>query len=243
VSCIQRLILDAILSKVPLHEACHGHRSGRSVRSFVGPHVGKQAVIRLDLAEFFSSIQRARVRGLFASLGYPSRVALRLAAFCCASTPRDILRALPVPIEATTPELHARFIQQKTLASPHLPQGAPSSPVLANLIAYRLDARLSGLARAYGAVYTRYADDLAFSGASSFADSAWKFIAIVAGIARDKGFQVRFEKTRIMTAARRQLLCGVVINETPSLPSNASTGVEGRETRPASVERSEETAP
>jgi hypothetical protein len=95
---------------------------------------------------------------------------------------------------------------------PHLPQGAPTSPALANLCTWRLDARLSALAAAAGAVYTRYADDLAFSGDETFARSAARFAVQVIRSAAQEGFAVNAGKTRFMRQGARQQLCGVVVN-------------------------------
>jgi hypothetical protein len=95
----------------------------------------------------------------------------------------------------------------------HLPQGAPTSPALANLCAYRVDCRLSGLAQATDAVYTRYADDLAFSGNEAFDRCVERFAAQAAAILLEEGFEVHHRKTRIMRRGVRQYLAGVVTNE------------------------------
>ncbi len=98
-------------------------------------------------------------------------------------------------------------------ARPHLPQGAPTSPSLANLCSYRLDRRLSGLARSAGAAYTRYADDLAFSGGERFERSVERFAIHVAAILMEEGFTVQHRKTRIMRQSVRQHLAGLVTNQ------------------------------
>jgi hypothetical protein len=103
-------------------------------------------------------------------------------------------------------------------AVPHLPQGAPTSPTLANLCAHRLDVRLTALARAAGAAYTRYADDLAFSGGREFERAARRFQVQAAVVALEEGFEVNTRKTRFMRPAVRQQLCGVVVNDRPNLP-------------------------
>src|SRR5262249_30247583 len=135
--------------------------------------------------------RHARVRALFASLGYPGTVAWALAALC--TTRSDVPGA---------PRLGAR----------HLPQGAPTSPAIANLVARRLDVRLGALARSVGARYTRYADDLALSGELR---PSW-IVDRVAEIARDEGFRLRPAKTRVMRRGVRQELAGVVVNEKTS---------------------------
>src|SRR3954468_15585557 len=99
------------------------------------------------------------------------------------------------------------------LADPHLPQGAPTSPALANLVCYRLDRRLTGLAGAFGARYTRYVDDLTFSGGA--ARGRGRFAALVAGIVADEGFRVNPAKTSAVSAARRQSVLGAVVNVRP----------------------------
>jgi retron-type reverse transcriptase len=96
---------------------------------------------------------------------------------------------------------------------PHLPQGAPTSPALANLCAYHMDCRLGGFAEAAGAVYTRYADDLAFSGGDEFARCAHRFSVLAAAIVAEEGFAVHHRKTRIMRSSARQQIAGLVVNE------------------------------
>jgi RNA-directed DNA polymerase len=95
---------------------------------------------------------------------------------------------------------------------PHLPQGAPTSPALANCCAFRLDCRLAGLAKSAGAEYTRYADDLAFSGDESFERCAERFSIHAAAILLEEGFHAQHRKTRIMRQEVRQYLADVVAN-------------------------------
>jgi retron-type reverse transcriptase len=101
------------------------------------------------------------------------------------------------------------------LVHQHLPQGAPSSPSLANAVAYRLDARLAGLAATLGADYTRYADDLAFSGPQTL--PLYRLLPGVRQIAAAEGFRVRTDKTRIAAAHQRQRLTGLVVNTAPAV--------------------------
>ena len=147
---IQRRILRDILALVPVHDRAMGFVPGRSCLRAAGIHAGEAIVATFDLSRFFASIARPRVYGLFRALGYPWAVAWRLAGLCATVTPRAVRDRLP-----DGEEIHSR---------PHLPQGAPTSPALANLLAWRLDLRLDRLARSAGAAYTRYTDDLAFSG-------------------------------------------------------------------------------
>jgi len=212
---IQRRILHEIIDKIPAHDAAHGFRRGRSVLTFAAAHADRDVVLRLDLADFFAIITEARVRAIFHSLGYPSDVARPLAALCCTPTPISVLSARPAA--RSKEEIAERSTQRQRLAASHLPQGAPSSPALANLAAFRLDQRLCALATARHAQYTRYADDLAFSAGKHLAKHATDFIANVAAIAADEGFNVRFRKTRVMQRAVRQQLGGIVVNVRPNL--------------------------
>ncbi|WP_236581153.1 reverse transcriptase domain-containing protein [Rhodococcus sp. T7] len=93
-----------------------------------------------------------------------------------------------------------------------MPQGAPTSRALANLVAHRLDRRLTGLARTHRVAYTRYADDRAFSGSDLAVD---RLIHAVGRIVADEGFSVHPGKTRVMRAHRRQHLAGLVVNTRP----------------------------
>jgi hypothetical protein len=204
---IQRRILTEILDHVPVHVAAHGFRRGRSIATFAALHVGKRVVLRLDLEDFFPSISLARVQALFRTVGYPERVADLLAGLSSNSAPDDVWSELSV-LSAETQVREARWLY----AAPHLPQGAPTSPALANLCAYRLDCRLAALARSAGAEYTRYADDLAFSGGREFERVVRRFSLHVCATVMEEGFSVHHRKTRIMRHGARQHLAGLVVN-------------------------------
>ncbi len=131
---IQRKVLHEIVDRIPAHDAAHGFRVGRSIRTFAQPHVGKAVVWRLDLKDFFPSIPASRVHALFRIAGYPLRVARTLTGLC---TTR-LRHGVQAPNQSSVPSV---FWDR------HLPQGAPTSPALANLCAYRLDVRYPPLPR------------------------------------------------------------------------------------------------
>ncbi len=205
---MQRNILSSILDKVPVHPAVHGFCPGRSIKTFAQPHVGQRVVLRMDIQDFFPSISGARVQALFRTVGYPESVADRLGGLCTNATPRGVWNAAAPTSES--PELRGL---RDLYGRPHLPQGAPSSPALANLCAYRLDCRLAGLAKGARANYTRYADDLAFSGGGDFARNPERFSLHVAAILREEGFTTNHRKTRIMRQGVRQHLAGLTTNQ------------------------------
>lgn len=210
----QQQILTGILDHVPSHPAVHGFVRGRSIRSCVERHVGKRVVLRIDLQDFFPSFSAKRIQTMFRTLGYPETVADLLGGICTTFTPAFVFAKEKInpPVN-----LQTRQWARDLYCRPHLPQGAPSSPALANICSYRLDCRLAGLARSAGAVYTRYADDLAFSGAEDFERGVDRFSSHIASILLEEGFHANHRKTRIMRQGVRQHLVGLVANRHPNV--------------------------
>jgi RNA-directed DNA polymerase len=209
---LQRRILVGILDRVPSHSAVHGFVKGRSIQTFAAPHVGRRVVLRMDLENFFPTFPGARVQSFFRTLGYPEPVADLLGGITTNCVPRAAwCEMIKQPGFALDPQelWHIRAMY----ARPHLPQGSPTSPSLANLCSYRFDCRLSGLAQSAGAAYTRYADDVAFSGGEKLEGSAERFAIQAAAILHEEGFSVHHRKTRIMRQSVRQHLAGLVTNE------------------------------
>lgn len=209
---IQRLLLDQVLAGIPPHEAAHGFRPGGSVRSYAAAHAGRPVVLHLDLEAFFASVSVARVYGIWRAAGYPEPVAHRLAGLSTSVLPLATWRAIPRPGEEL---LSAHWRLGRRLAAPHLPQGAPTSPALANLAAFGLDVRLSALARSWGGRYTRYADDLAFSGGPGWRGGTSRILDVIEEVVRDEGFRLNPRKTGVMPRGGRQTLGGLVVNDRP----------------------------
>ncbi|KQX39464.1 reverse transcriptase family protein [Variovorax sp. Root434] len=207
----QRRILDDLLQRVPVHEAAHGFVQGRSVASHAAAHTGKEVVIGFDLRDFFPGVRASRVHAVWRTLGYPDGVARALTTLCTHRTGAAV-------IERLRDGGGLDWMGAKRLATPHLPQGSPCSPALANLCAFRLDLRLEGLAWVFGATYTRYADDLVFSGPASLRARFAALRAWVGGVAADEGFELHPRKVRCMPRHRQQRVTGVVVNEKANAP-------------------------
>lgn len=207
---LHRTLTHQVLAAVPTHPAAHGFVPGRSAVTGARQHVGRDAVLGLDLSAFFASVSAARVRAIWRAAGYPEPVADALTGLVTTLAPVRVLGAMP---PGGAPE--GRALLRAWLRTPHLPQGAPTSPALANLAAWRLDARLAGYAAAAGWCYTRYADDLTFSGGSDLARRAEAVAATLSRIVAEEGFRVNPAKTRLRTASQRQVVTGIVVNRTP----------------------------
>lgn len=198
---VQRRLHELLVSKLPVHPAAHGFVKGRSVRTNAEGHVGRAVVVKLDLKDFFPTVTFQRVRGLFLALGYGYPVAATLAALMTESERQRV-------------DLEGQVF--------HVPvgprvcvQGAPTSPGVCNALVRKLDARLSGVAKSLGFTYSRYADDLAFSGddparADALLRRATRVIA-------SEGFVVNGEKTRVLRQGGAQRVAGVTVNHTLGL--------------------------
>lgn len=199
----QYWVLDNVLARAPVHPAAHGFLKGRSIVSNAAPHAGRAVVINVDLKDFFPSIAMPRVKGVFSQLGYGEQVATTLALLCT---------------EAATETVS---VDGETFHVAHgprvLPQGAPSSPALTNILCRRLDARLQGAAAKLGFGYTRYADDLTFSGGDETRKLAGKLLWRVRQIVVDEGFTPHPHKQHVMRDSERQSVTGIVVNEKPAV--------------------------
>jgi hypothetical protein len=160
-------------------------------------------VINIDLRDFFPSIEYKRVKGLFAKLGYSEQLATILGLLC------------------TEPEVDEVVIDNRKYyvakSERHLPQGAPSSPAITNLICYKLDKRFEGLAARYGYSYTRYADDMTFSTNEEGIDKAGQLLAFVKKVIKEEGFNIHPDKLKIMRQGDKREVTGVVVNEKLSI--------------------------
>ncbi len=212
---VQRRLLSEVVGRIPTHEAAHGFVPGRSVGTFAAPHAGRAVVVRLDLEGFFAAVAVGRVFGILRAVGYPEPVAHCLAGLTTTVLPLRAWQSVPRPADPGLLDAHWRL--GRALASPHLPQGSPTSPALANLAAHRLDVRLTALAAAWGGRYTRYADDLAFSGDRGWGRGTSRFLDAVETVVRDEGFRLHARKTAVLPRAGRQTLGGLVVNQTPQV--------------------------
>lgn len=174
--------------------SAHGFLPGRSIKSNAAVHVGRKWILNIDLEDFFPSIHFGRVLGAFTGVFRISREAARpLAELCCAPTD----------------------------AGGVLPQGAPTSPILSNVVCGSLDSALAEIARQNGCFYTRYADDITFSSNAEEFPSALASVkdgvvqlgpSVIAAIERNT-FRVNAAKTRLAGPRQRHEVTGLIVNE------------------------------
>jgi len=218
---VQRWVLHNILNNLTTHGAAHGFVRGKSIVTNAAVHSNSELLIKLDVKDFFPSVSWRRVKGVFRHAGYPEQIATLLALLCTES-PRQVVQQDGVTYYVA-------------LGDRALPQGAPTSPALTNIVCLNLDRRLTGLAEKLGLRYSRYADDLTFSvpaiddaqpksstkaTASTVKKQAdmqhnkliGQLIGSVHKILREEGFALNNDKTRVIRKGSQQQVTGMVVN-------------------------------
>lgn len=194
----QRWILDNILLPIELHDAAHGFRPDRSIVSNAQPHVGAKVVINMDMENFFPTVTYRRIKGVFRNIGFSEAVASVLAMICSESEVDEV----EIDFQKFYVARGQRF----------LPQGAPTSPAITNLICRGLDTRLERSANKMGFVYTRYADDITFSSRDPQANVG-RAIRRIRYLVEDEDFRIHPEKTRVLRSGKRLEVTGLTVNQ------------------------------
>ncbi|MFM7599972.1 MAG: reverse transcriptase domain-containing protein [Pseudanabaena sp.] len=190
---IQQKLNQVFISVYQPKPSTHGFAVEKSIVTNAKQHLRQKYVLNLDLKDFFPSINFGRVRGLLMSPPY-----------------------------SCTMEV-ATVLAQICCHDNQLPQGAPTSPIISNMICAKLDSQLQRLAKKYQCIYTRYADDITFSTSRSkfpphliwFSKEAEKSVLgdELKTIIEENGFLVNESKVRLQTRYKRQEVTGITVNE------------------------------
>jgi hypothetical protein len=173
-----------------------GFTEGRSVVSNANIHKGQNYVFNIDLKDFFPSIEQPRVwkRLQLAPFNFPEKIASMIAGMCSMKE-----------IRTFEDGHHETFYV--------LPQGAPTSPIITNMICDTLDRRLAGLAKRFGLHYSRYADDITFSSMHHVYQKNGEFRKELRRIITDQHFTINDDKTRLQKKGARQEVTGIIVSE------------------------------
>ena len=202
---LQYKILYKFLYNFNTHPAAVGFKIGTSVKESANTHLGNKVILTMDITNFFNSIKMPMVFRLVAALS--NRLLDK----------NNIDRKKLTDADHNKLHAETHIITHLLCFKGQVPQGAPTSPALANLIARRLDTVLAKYSEDQGMTYTRYADDLTFSHPDKTYDIG-KNIKIVEKVIKEAQLQTNYKKTRILRPHRRMLVTGVVINEKLGVP-------------------------
>lgn len=202
-SCL-REIFNAYYDPSP--NVC-GFVNGRSIADGAKRHVGKNYVLNIDLKDFFDSIEFHRVKSMLCCAPFnliddknnPQSLPFVIANLCC--TPKKVIR------------VDKEGKEQECVRSV-LPQGAPTSPILTNLICRQLDKKLYFLAKKYHCAYSRYADDITFSANKNIFKIDSEFYCELKQIIEvECRLKINEDKTRVQNRKYRQEVTGLIVNK------------------------------
>lgn len=187
--------------------SAYGFVPGRSIADGAKKHVGKRYVLNIDLKDFFDTIEHHRVKAIFTLPPFnlkddkenPNSLPYIIANLCCH------LKEVARFDKDGDPYQCVRNVT---------PQGAPTSPMITNLICSQLDRRLLGLAKRFRLSYSRYADDITFSTNDKelFEPRSEFMVELRRIVEEDQKFRINDEKTRVQSKAYRQEVTGLVVN-------------------------------
>lgn len=202
---VQRWILHRVLATCNTHAASFAYQQGRSIVDCAAMHVGARWLVKVDVHNFFPSIREREVFPIFADLGYPRLLSLELTRICTRITgPGDpVMR-------------HDRYqgkAPYDVSVTGSLPQGAPTSGMLANVVMKQADQALMVYADEQGLVFTRYSDDIVFSCTGEFSrEKASAVVRRAAQTLKSQGLSIHWAKTRIITPGARKVVLGLLVD-------------------------------
>jgi len=208
----QRWVNEHVLKKIPVHSCSFAFNPGSSIVKCASRHTGARWLIKMDITGFFESISEIQVCRVFKELGYQPLVAFELSRISTVSvgslSPRRFDAAWKVKRRnAVIPEYSSEILG-------YLPQGAPTSPLLSNLVMREIDDRILSEAKKEDLTYTRYSDDLTFSTRRKkySRSEARAFISSVGKILKSSGFKPQHRKTIIVPPGSRKIVLGLQVD-------------------------------
>lgn len=210
---VQRWIAEYILSRGRTHSASTAYSKGSRLIAAAEPHCECRWLIKLDVKNFFESISEISAYRAFRRLGYQPLVAFELSRLSTRLGSSTVLRRRKRWRKDNMTQ-HQVIQAYKHSRMGHLPQGAPTSPMLANLAMVTFDEQLSVLAARHGVTYTRYADDIALSTCQqNFNRSlAAKLIGQVYALMGKHGLSPNRTKTRVVPPSGRKVVLGLLVD-------------------------------
>lgn len=199
----QHWLLRNILEKISVQDPAHGFVKKRSIVSNALPHVKADVVVNIDMKDFFPTISYPRVKGVFKSFGYSEQLSTIFALICTEAECDEI------QLDGQT--YFAAGMERA------LPQGAPTSPAITNIICRKLDARLKGIAAKLNFQYTRYADDLTFSASGEATSNLKTLMGFIKKIIKEEKLVIHPDKVRVLRKGARKEVTGIVVNDRPTV--------------------------
>ena len=209
---VQRWLLDNVYSMMANHNSSYAYRKGISVRNCAAAHIGATWLVGLDIKDFFHQTDERDVYHLLRRHKYSALVAFELA---------RISTRMPGRPQSWLPPKYEKLPARRTSYGfpysrqrlGYLPQGAPSSGAISNTLAYSMDVKLAELALSLGLTYSRYSDDLTFSGHAGFNRiSAEASLKKLQRAVSESGYEVNETKSKIVAPGRSIEILGVLVN-------------------------------
>ncbi|MGB0696267.1 MAG: reverse transcriptase family protein [Rhodospirillaceae bacterium] len=209
---LQRWVNEHILAPLPVHPASHAFTKGSSIYKCAAKHCGAQWLVKVDVMDFFESISEIQVFRVFKNLGYQPLVAFELARICTIRSVSRSPRTLYKQWKVNKPNLQILDYNSPLLG--YVPQGAPTSPLLSNLIMRDADRKLAEIAKTKGLTYTRYSDDLSFSTRKKnfTRDMAKQTIYDVYKVLSELGLRPQYRKTTIVPPGSKKIILGLNVD-------------------------------
>lgn len=197
IKTIQKKLSDVLYEIYPVRPSAYGFVKGKNIVQNAEQHIGKTFIFNLDLKNFFDYIHFGRVRNLFRSQLFGFNHSV------------------------------STILAQLCCIDNSLPQGAPTSPILSNMISWKLDAQLQRLAKKTNSTYTRYVDDITFSftcskvrlpdGIVMIKDGKTIPGPVITQIIIENGFDINYDKVRLKGTSKKMEVTGLTVNKFPNV--------------------------